>query len=131
MLERKLKLTLMETLKLIGKRLYLNDRHFFITTVLLILYAASYWWLPQWLPNFASIDPGIWQLVMVALLVFLLVLPLCWGILAYAVQRIGLPALTLIFAQFKLLTLWQQFIIYWLSFFSLVFLALLSLMAIL
>lgn len=121
----------METLKLIFKRPYLGDGPIFFATLLLTLYVASFWWLPQWQPNFVSIDPSIWQLVLLAFVAFLLLLPLCWGILTYTVQCIGLPTLTLLFVQFKLLTLWQQFLLYWLSFFSLVFLALLSLMAVL
>jgi len=58
--------------------------------------------------NTGYIDPSIWLLVLLALISFLILLPLCWWLLQRFWMVIGLPALGLMVSQFKLLKLWQQ-----------------------
>ncbi len=58
--------------------------------------------------NTGYIDPSIWLLVLLALICFLILLPLCWWLLQRFWMVIGLPTLGLMVSQFKLLKLWQQ-----------------------
>jgi len=68
----------------------------------------------------ADIAPqSIWMLVILSLIVFLLILALCWWLLQHYWGQLGLPDLQHILSQFKTLSSWQQIIFFWVSFVSL------------
>ena len=70
-------------------------------------------------PNAGTVDQGIWMLVILSLIVFLLILALCWWLLQHYWGQLGLPDLQHILSQFKTLSSWQQIIFFWVSFVSL------------
>jgi len=73
----------------------------------------------------ADVAPqSMWMLVILSLLVFLLVLALCWWLLQHFWRQLRLPDLHSILSQFKTLSSWQQIIFFWLSFVSLLLAAL-------
>ena len=63
-----------------------------------------------------SVDQGIWLLVILSLISFMLVAGLCWWLLQRFWLMAGLPAFSLMVSQFKTLPLWQQLGFYWASF---------------
>lgn len=75
-------------------------------------------------PQLGFIDPNIWLLLLLSIIVFLAIIGLCYWLLQWAWMRIGLPGLRIMVSQFYQLELWQQ-----LSFFS-AFFALLLLTAV-
>lgn len=82
--------------------------------------------MPSWIYRFDSTaalpDPGIGYLFLLALLFFLLILALVWKLFNKSWERLGLPDIHYIVGHFKTLNLWQQILLYWLSF-ALIFLA--------
>ncbi|RZM10858.1 MAG: hypothetical protein EOO88_47660 [Pedobacter sp.] len=88
----------------------------------LVYQLRSYWVFP---------DLAFMQLVLIGLCIFVMLLYLSWYVCQWLWQSLGLPPFQQFILQFKQLTLWQQFMVYWLSLFSLVFLALLTLVAVL
>lgn len=67
-------------------------------------------------------DLGISYLFLLALIFFLLMLLLCWNLFNKSWARLGLPPMVYMVKHFKELSLWQQILLYWLSF-ALLFLA--------
>jgi len=82
--------------------------------------------MPSWIYRFdntaALPDLGISYLFLLALLFFLLILTLVWKLFNKSWERLGLPDIHYIVGHFKTLDLWQQILLYWLSF-ALIFLA--------
>ncbi len=103
---------------------------YFVFAVFLFLWLL----LPDWIHRYdrtsASIDPAIWLLILLALLVFLMAVALNWWLLQRFWFFLGLPALGLMVSQFKSLELWQQLGFYWASFALLLLVSTMCLMAI-
>ena len=94
------------------------------------------WWrLPAILQNVdgtaGSIDQSIWMLIVLGLISFLLFTAVCWWLLQYSWQRLGLPGIYTMVSQFNTLELWQQLSFFWASLALLLAAAVCSLNAIL
>ncbi|NQX38807.1 hypothetical protein SAMN05421820_101842 [Pedobacter steynii] len=76
------------------------------------------------------IDPGIWLLVLLSLISFLLVAGLSFWLLQRLWLGLGLPVIEVMVLQFKTLDSWKQLSFYWASFVSLLFAAVGCLIAI-
>ncbi len=74
-------------------------------------------------PSAGAIDPGIWQLILLSLICFLLVMALCWWLFKQFWQHLGLPPIEDMVLQFYTLASWQQQKLYWASFALLLFVA--------
>lgn len=81
-------------------------------------------------PTMGVLDAGIWQLITLSALCFLGLSALAWWLLQRAWVSLGLPGIQTMVSQFKHLTLWQQFALYWASFALLLLAAVLSLVAV-
>jgi hypothetical protein len=77
-----------------------------------------------------SVDQGIWLLIILSLISFMLITALCWWLLQRFWLMTGLPPLRKLVLRFNTLLLWQQLGFYWLSFVSLLLAAMASLIAI-
>lgn len=89
--------------------------------VLLWVTLLSMWFLiPVWLrkidPQVAIADQGIWMLIILSMIAFLMILALSMWLLQLFWLKTGLPPLSAMVSQFKTLTLWQQLVSYWASF---------------
>ena len=78
------------------------------------------WWrLPAILQNVdgttGSIDQSIWLLIVLGLISFLLITAMCWWLLRYSWQSLGLPGIDTMVSQFNTLELWQQLSFFWAS----------------
>ncbi|WP_342333164.1 hypothetical protein [Pedobacter sp. FW305-3-2-15-E-R2A2] len=69
------------------------------------------------------IDPGIWLLVLLSLISFLLIAGLSFWLLQRLWLGLGLPVIEVMVLQFKTLDSWKQLSFYWASFVSLLFAA--------
>lgn len=67
-------------------------------------------------PSAGMIAPGIWQLILLALICFLLVIALSWWLARQLWQNLGLPSIEKMVSQFHTLASWQQQKLYWSSF---------------
>jgi hypothetical protein len=76
------------------------------------------------------VDPGIWVLILLSLISFMLIAALSWWLLNRFWVSLGLPALDTMVLQFNTLTLWQQLGFFWLSFALLLLAAVLCLIGI-
>ena len=76
------------------------------------------------------IDPGIWLLVLLSLISFLLIAGLSFWLLQRLWLGLGLPVIEVMVLQFKNLDSWKQLSFYWASFVSLLFAAVGCLIAI-
>jgi hypothetical protein len=76
------------------------------------------------------VDPGIWILILLSLISFMLVAALSWWLLNRFWVSLGLPALDTMVLQFNTLALWQQLGFFWLSFALLLLAAVLCLIGI-
>lgn len=76
------------------------------------------------------VDPGIWILILLSLISFMLVAALSWWLLNRFWVSLGLPALNTMVLQFNTLALWQQLGFFWLSFALLLLAAVLCLIGI-
>lgn len=81
-------------------------------------------------PTMGVLDAGVWQLIALSMLCFLGLSALAWWLLQRAWVSLGLPGIQTMVSQFKHLTLWQQFALYWASFALLLLAAVLSLVAV-
>lgn len=90
---------------------------------LFMLLLVLWFLMPAWLTSIdettGSVDQGIWLLILLSLLCFLLILGLCWWLLQNAWLQLGLPSIQKMVSHFNLLDSWQQLLFYWGSFFSL------------
>lgn len=88
--------------------------------ILLLLCLLFYHSLPLWIyavdPTAALPDAGIWSLILLAILVFLLLLLLSGYLFKTSLNWLGLPEFNKMILQFNTLTLWQQYVCYWASF---------------
>lgn len=85
----------------------------------------------QWYNGTAGmIDSSIWLLLLFTIISFLGLSALAWWLLQRAWVSLGLPGIQTMVSQFKHLTLWQQFALYWASFALLLLAAVLSLVAV-
>jgi len=93
-----------------------------------------WFWAPLWLfkldNTIALPDAGIWILILLSFMVFLMVIGLCWYLLESSWQKLGLPGINVLVLHFKHIELWQQLTFYWLSFALLLIIATGCLMAI-
>lgn len=76
------------------------------------------------------IDPGIWLLVLLSLISFLLIAGLSFWLLQRLWLGLGLPVIEVMVLQFKTLDSWKQLSFYWASYVSLLFAAVGCLIAI-
>ena len=76
------------------------------------------------------VDAGIWILILLSLISFMLVAALSWWLLNRFWVSLGLPALDTMVSQFNTLALWQQLGFFWLSFALLLLAAVLCLIGI-
>ncbi|MBC7418345.1 MAG: hypothetical protein H7325_09340 [Pedobacter sp.] len=81
-----------------------------------LLYQSVPFWIYQVDPTAALPDAGIWSLVLLAILVFLMLLLLSSYLFRNTLQWLGLPNLNMMVSQFNTLTLWQQYVCYLASF---------------
>lgn len=82
----------------------------------LLLFCSAQWWLPQLDGQAGLLDQGIWQLILLSLMSFMLLLALCWWILKLCWTKLGLVPLANMVLQFHTLQLWQQLAFYLASF---------------
>ena len=76
------------------------------------------------------VDSGIWILILLSLISFMMVSALSWWLLNRFWVSLGLPALGTMVLQFNTLALWQQLGFFWLSFALLLLAAVLCLIGI-
>jgi len=76
------------------------------------------------------IDQSILLLVLLSIMIFLIVLSLCWWLMQHFLQLVGLPSINNMVSHFNLLELWQKFILYTVLFWSLVWGFVLTILAI-
>ncbi|RYD96422.1 MAG: hypothetical protein EOP54_13770 [Sphingobacteriales bacterium] len=86
--------------------------------------------LQQLMPEVGLLDNGIWQLLLFAFISYLIMLGICMLLFTWLLKWFGLPQINTMVSQFKALTSWQQFVLYWASFALLFLGSLLSLAAI-
>nr|WP_052176901.1 hypothetical protein [Pedobacter glucosidilyticus] len=98
---------------------------------LLIFYSAIPLWIYRVDDTAALPDAGIWVMILIALLTFLLFLALIWYLFNKSWNSLGLPSIGNLVLQFKQLTLWQQFVLYLYSFTLLLLTAIACLLAML
>ncbi|WP_026905533.1 hypothetical protein [Pedobacter glucosidilyticus] len=98
---------------------------------LLIFYSAIPFWIYQLDDTAALPDAGIWVMILIALLTFLLFLVFIWNLFNKSWNSLGLPSISNLVLQFKQLTLWQQFVLYLSSFTLLLLTAIACLLAML
>jgi hypothetical protein len=67
-------------------------------------------------PTVGLLDESVWQLLLFAIVCFLLMLALCLLLFSLFLAGSGLPLISTLVSQFKTLNLWQQIILYWASF---------------
>ncbi|TCC94197.1 hypothetical protein EZ428_05305 [Pedobacter frigiditerrae] len=123
----------MKTLKITSPSGTLN-KHILPFVAILLAAAVSWQGLPFLLTSLNTevglLDNGIWQLLLFALISFLLLLGISILLFRWLLSWLGLPTINMMVLQFKNLQLWQRFVLYW-ALFALLFLGgLLSLAAI-
>lgn len=77
-------------------------------SLLLLIWFVTPGWLRYIDPTIAVPDNGIWLLIILSLIAFLILLGLCLWLLHLFLVKTGLPALSTMVSQFKTLMLWQQ-----------------------
>lgn len=71
--------------------------------------------------NAGYIDPGIWLLLLLSIIAFLLMVGLSFWLLQCLWNGLGLPRIAILVLQFKKMELWQQLGLLWACFVSLLF----------
>ena len=99
-------------------------------TFLLLLWAFGPYWLNGVDGSAGNVNQGIWLLVILSMISFLMICALSWWLLQRFWLQLELPAIELMVSQFKKLELWQQLGFIWASFAALLFSAALCLNAI-
>jgi len=114
-------------MRLIGTRQALSQEDLNLPYLLFVLLLLLWFTVPPFIslfdPAAGMIDPGIWQLILLSLICFLLIIALCWWLIRQFWQHLGLPHIKDMVTQFRTLTSWQQQKLYWVSFVLLLFLA--------
>lgn len=102
----------------------------FLFFILLWLWISGRSWLLHIDPTAGSIDQGVWLVIILGLITFLLVAALVWWLLQRGWARLDLPPIGTMVLQFNTLELWQQLAFYSAFFVSLLAAASVCLMAI-
>ncbi|WP_182959588.1 hypothetical protein [Pedobacter gandavensis] len=71
--------------------------------------------------NAGYIDPGIWLLLLLSVIAFLIMVGMSFLLLQWLWNGLGLPKIDIIVLQFKKMELWQQLGLLWACFVSLLF----------
>lgn len=120
-------------MEILIKKISKQFKAHYIWTLLLVL-LLIWWGAPYWLHQIdhtaALVDMGIWLLVILAIVVFVLLLGLSALLLNSALAALGLPPVTTMVEHFEKLNLWQQMFLYWGSYALLLLAAVGSLLAI-
>ena len=95
-----------------------------IFLLLLLIWLVSPVLIQRIEPTADTTSFGVWILVILSLIVFLIIQALCWWLFNFYWQRLGLPPVTAILSHFNTLSLWQQLMFLWVSFASLLLAAL-------
>ncbi|MFD1630560.1 hypothetical protein [Pseudopedobacter beijingensis] len=85
-------------------------------SMLLLLWWSAPLWVYRVDSTIGLVDQGIWYLIVLAILVFMLLLALCWWLLEHFLHTLGLPDIYAMVSQIKILSIWQQLVFYWASF---------------
>jgi hypothetical protein len=101
------------------RTLYIRWQPALLFSVLLFIWFFTAMRLHKIDPTSSLIDQGIWLMVILSLISFLLILALCWWLLQHFWLIMGLPGLSSIFSNFNTLSSWQQLGFSWASFFML------------
>jgi hypothetical protein len=84
--------------------------------LLLLLWFAAPYWIYRLDPTAALPDAGIWSLILLSILVFLILLLLSAYLFGHILKWLGLQGINNMVSQFRTLTLCQQYVFYWSSF---------------
>jgi hypothetical protein len=87
-----------------------------LACVLFLFLIFSPGWVHKLVPTAAWIDQGVWSLIFLGILSFLMLLGLSYWLLKRSWVLLGLSSISYMVSQFKFLSLWQQFVFYWLCF---------------
>lgn len=88
-----------------------------LALLMLVLFYQSFpLWIYQLDATAALPDSGIWSLLLLSVIIYVLLLLISSLLFAMIVKRMQLPPVTQVVSQFKDLELWQQFLLFWLSF---------------
>ncbi|WP_162796180.1 hypothetical protein [Pedobacter namyangjuensis] len=127
----------MKTIKLWLPKLAVNPSTLKAISAMVILALAltiawlSMPYLTRSIDQYAGlIDPGVWQLLLLACISFITMLALAMLIFNWLIRSNNLPSINTMVLHFKAFNSWQQFVFYWASFALLLLTALLSLVAI-
>lgn len=71
--------------------------------------------------NAGYIDPGIWLLLLLSVIAFLIMAGMSFLLLQWLWNGLGLPKIDIMVLQFKKMELWQQLGLLWACFVSLLF----------
>lgn len=71
--------------------------------------------------NAGYIDPGIWLLLLLSIIAFLILVGLSYWMLQCLWKGLGLPEIDIMVLQFRKIELWQQLGLLWACFVSLLF----------
>src|SRR6476469_2710527 len=96
-------------------KMELRQEHL-LALILFLILIFSPGWIHRLAPTAAWIDQGVWSLVFLSILAFLILLSISYWLVKRCWAALGLPSLFFMVSQFKFLSLWQQFVLYWLSF---------------
>lgn len=93
---------------------------------LLLVVLLLFWPLGQQLimsmdVNAGYIDPGIWLLLLLSVIAFLMMVGLSFWLLQWLWDSLGLPRIDIMVLQFRKIELWQQLGLLWACFVSLLF----------
>ncbi|MFC5283243.1 hypothetical protein [Pedobacter alpinus] len=88
----------------------------FLCLMFLLFYKSFPLWIYHFDPTAALPDAGIWTLIALSILVYLILLLLSAYLFKLKMKWLGLPTYHTMVSQFNTLTLWQQYVIYWASF---------------
>lgn len=102
----------------------------FLFVVMVLMWPLAQGWIISADVTAGYIDPGIWLLVLLSLISFLLVVGLSLWLLQRLWLGLGFPIIEVMVLQFKSLDSWKQLSFYWASFVSLLFTAVGCLIAI-
>lgn len=98
--------------------------------ILFFILIFSPGWIHRLAPTAAWIDAGIWSLLLLSILTFLVLLSISYWLIKRSWALLGLPSISSMVLQFRFLSLWQQFVFYWLCFALLLLSSILCLIAV-
>ena len=101
-----------------------------LLAVLLLLWWTAPFWLRRVDQTVGLVDSGVWMLVLLAIVAFILLTALSAFLLHSILATLGLPSVVAMVEHFRKLDLWQQMLLYWGSYALLLLAAIGCLMAI-